>query len=162
MASAPAARATAPRSVFAFEALFALGGAARLRAAGVEHAYDAQAAETLPPEITSKIVVEASGFVRASLHKGLGPDGRLRYDHHTGQVTFILSTPRDAAGVARHRAWLALMRETFLPARAPFATLPYQIMRFEETGGSITFVQDGERDRSELVFLAEIGLRPGV
>lgn len=145
-------------SPYAYESQFNVACKSRLRAAGVTNAFHARDLGTLPD---SRIVVESSGFARASGHMSQGQDGQFRYDHHAGTVTFIITTPRTATGREQHDAWLGLVRETFLPARRPLDGMPYQIMRFEETSGSVTYIQDGERDRSELVFSAEFGLRPG-
>jgi hypothetical protein len=153
-------------SAYSFEAQFHAACVARLRAlipavSGVERVWDARSADLLPAAATAKIVVEASPFARASGHMSPGTDGRLRYDHFRGQITITLSTEKTTAGGELHDQWLGLVRECFLPERQPLAAMPYQILQFEETGGSITYIADGERLRSELVFTAEIGLRPG-
>jgi hypothetical protein len=147
-------------SLYAFEDQFHAAVVARLKAAGVEDAFPALDLGADAP--AARIVVEATGFARASGHMGAGPAGELRYDHFGGQVNITIITPRRDDGPATHARWLGLVRELFLPSRRPLAGMPYQIMRFEESGGSVTRVQDGERDRSELVFEAEIGLRAGV
>lgn len=151
---------SAALSPYAFEDQFHAACVARLLAGGVASAYAARDQGADAP--AERIVVEASGFVRASGHMGRGPAGEWRYDHFGGQVSFAIVTTRRGDGPATHARWLGLVRELFLPSRIPLAGLPYQMLRFEESSGSVTYVQDGERDRSELVFDVEIGLRAGV
>lgn len=145
-------------SIHAYEAQFNATCKARLTAGGVDPAYSADDLDELPPQ---RVVVEASGFVDASNHMSPGPSGRLRYDNKGGTVLFIITTPRTAEGRAQHTQWIGLVRELFEPDKRPLAGMPYQIMRFQETSGSVLYINEGERDRSELVFAAEIGLRPG-
>jgi hypothetical protein len=150
--------ATPPLPIHAYEPQFNAACKARLTAGGVDPAYSADDLVDLPAQ---RVVVEASGFSRASNHVSPGPSGRLRYDNKSGTVLFIITTPRTAEGRLKHHEWLGLVRELFEPDKRPLAGMPYQIMRFEETGGSITYIKEGERDRSELIYAAEIGIRPG-
>lgn len=146
-----------PAELLDFETTFHVSGKALLTAEGIVPAYHARELGDLPP---ARVVVEASSFTRASTHQAQAVGGQWFDDHHTGQLQFIITTPRTAEGAAVHSAWLGRVRAMNQRARQAWTGLPYKILKLEETGASITYIRDGERDRSELVYEVELGI-PG-
>ncbi len=147
-----------PALLLDFESRFHTAALAALLAEGISPAYSARdLTPDLPP---ARVVVEAGGFARASGHMAFAADGSPFYDHYTGQLAYTLTTPRTPAGVAVHAAWLGRVRALHQRARQAIAGLPYGIVKMEDTGGSITYIRDGERDRSELLYTVEFGI-PG-
>jgi hypothetical protein len=149
-----------PASLLAFESLFHAAAKGGLTAAGITPAYHARDITTDLP--ASRVVLEASGFARASGHMGTAQGGQLFYDHHRGQLTYIVTTPRTAAGALQHDAWLGAVRAFNLRARQSFAGLPYKILKLEESPSSLTYINEGERDRSELIYDLEFSIPGGL
>lgn len=149
-----------PASLLSFEATWHAGGKAALTAAGITPAYHARDVTAELP--ASRVVLEASGFARASGHMGTAQGGQLFYDHHRGQLTYIVTTPRTTAGVLQHDTWIGQVRALNLRARQTFAGLPYKIMKLEESPSSITYINEGERDRSELIYDVEFSIPGGL
>jgi hypothetical protein len=149
-----------PHSLYDFEPAYRAAMLAALRSAAVpaDQSYDALADTASLP--AARIVVEASGFARASARKGLSRQGRYFDNHFSGQLTFTVTTPRSGGGPALHRHWVALIRALCSAPQQPFARLPYQIHRLVPSGSTLTYINEGERDRSELVFDVEHGI-PG-
>lgn len=146
-----------PSALLDFETVFHTAGKALLTTEGIAPAFTARELGERPP---AHVVMEASGFVRASGHMGRAKGGQWFYDHHVGQLQYTLTTPRTAEGVALHGAWIGRLRALHQRARQAWAGLPYQITKLEETSGTLTYIREGERDRSELVFAVEFGI-PG-
>lgn len=149
-----------PAALLAFESVFHAACRSAMQAAGITPAYDARDLGGDAP--ASRVVVEASGFARASGHMAFDAERQPFHDHYRGQLTYTITTPRTAPGVAQHDAWLAAIRALHERPRQTFARLPYKILKLEPGPGSITYVNEGERDRSELVFDVELGLPGGL
>lgn len=120
----------------------------RRRLDSADFATDAEGVEL------ARIAVEASPFVRASGQMCFTAQGIPFYNHFRGQLAFELTTPR-AGGSARHHAWIGLVRRLFNDAAVPDFG-PYCLLEIEESAGTITFVKDGERDRSSLVYTLQL------
>lgn len=108
----------------------------------------------------NRIVVEASGFVRASEQMGQSVDGEWFYNHYRGQLQFSLTTKRDNDGPALHRQWLGLVRDRLSRPRQILTGFPFDILRVAESTASVTYLNEGDRDRSDLVFDIELAI-PG-
>lgn len=148
-----------PPDLFAFESVFHAAGKAALTAAGVSPAYHARELVDLP---AARVVVEASGFARASGHMAFDAQRQPFYDHRGFRLTYTITTPRTAEGVARHDAWLASIRALHERPRQTFAALPYKLIKLEPSDSSLTYIQEGERDRSELIWEGELGIPGGL
>jgi hypothetical protein len=146
-----------PAELLRFEHNFSDAGKAALLAVGITPARSFEELGDLP---ANRVVAEPSAFTRASGHMAFAANRQPFYDHFTGTLTFIVTTKRDETGPALHREWLGKIRALMTRPRQAFKGLPYKIIKLEDGAGSITNVNDGERDRSELVYTIELGI-PG-
>lgn len=145
-------------SILAYEARLQAAAVALLTSAGATPAFGGTDTEESLP--ASRVVAEVTSGGRASGHMGFDRAGQPFYDHQSATLTFIVTTPITSEGVARHGVLLGLIRDTFRRGKGALQDAPYKIMRLEETSGSITYIREGERHRSELQFTVEFGI-PG-
>lgn len=110
-----------------------------------------------------RIVVTGAGFTKASGQMGFTRQGIPFANHHRGQVTFEITTPRNG-GSARHHAWLGLIRRIFNEASGILAVNfgPYQLLYLEPAAGTATLVKDGDRDRSVLPYTFQLVIPSGI
>lgn len=147
-----------PKKLYQFEANITAAAVGALKAAGVTPVHSAHdTTADLPKE---RVDIEASSFSRASAHIDFAKNGRTFYNHFQGQLRFIVTTKRDATGPAAHAAYLGEIRALCDMARQALVVEGYRFIRIQESSGSITYINEGERDRSELLFDLELSI-PG-
>lgn len=139
-----------PETLYKFEPRIRSACVASLKARAIENVFDADDTSADSPK--NRLVVEASGYTRASNHKDIAKNGRAFFNHYTGQVRFIITTKRDTEGTAKHEAYLGAVRSLMDTARAALAVEGYCFLPFTENAGSVTYINEGERDRSELIY----------
>jgi hypothetical protein len=105
-----------PETLYQFEPRLRAAAVAALKARGHPFVYDAldltqdQTTPEAEPPIVNNLVVEASGFTRASNHMDFAKNGRPFFNHYNGQLRYIIQTKRDAAGTAAHTRYLGAVR----------------------------------------------------
>ena len=147
-----------PQKIFQFEKNIDTGVIAGLTALGATPVFAARDDEASLP--SDRIVVDSSPFTRASEQQDFCKAGVPFYNHFSGKTSIIITTKRNPASAAQHDAWIGLVRRFFSAPQADVRILPYDILSIKDSGGSVTFLKDGERDRSELNFEIELGI-PG-
>lgn len=156
----PAANAIA---LFQFEKNIEAAAEALLKSAGLAATFERLDNAEFEAATANRITVQASAFDRASEHEGMSADTTPRsfFNHFKGTLTYAITTRRDTTGRAYHELALGTIRALHAALVNPFTVapaLPYQIIKCAESGGSISFIKSGERDRSELTYDLEIGI----
>lgn len=149
-----------PQFLLRFERNAERSVAGALQARGAAPVYERMGPEEFPDDEVGRIVVVGIPFSQASNQMGFSAQRVPFFNHYRGQVSVEIRTRRDDAGSALHRAWLGLVRAYFCDANGGLTLFPYDVLEVEEAAGNTTYVKDGERDRSTLVFNLQI-LIPG-
>lgn len=153
--------ATAP-ALLLFEKNVEESAVALLASLGITAVYERFDEDDAPP--ANMVVIVASPFERASEHMGLSADTVpvWFFNHFKGNLTYRVTSVRNEAGIAFHRDVISKIRAAHAAEINPFdpsPSLPYQVMRCIESAGTYTYLKNGDRDRSEMVFELEIGIR---
>jgi len=149
-----------PDLFYAFEQTTERGIATSLRSLGATNVFESQSAAEFPP-VVARLVVEASLFIKASGQLGWSRQRLPFYNHHRGNVTVEINTPR-TDGVAYHQSLLGLVRRLFSGSSGGLRLTPYDVLSVDEAAGNILFQKEGERDVSRLTFTIQVLIPSGL